>query len=159
MTISTPVDAAGASQISASVRDQLDAAADLEHVAKALDGQYMRAPQGKLPRSLADLRRLGVDETILDSLAALVAGEVTEEMVVRAFLEALEPAAKQAGVSRQLLRALRNQFKTADEWADSEPPWRPSWRRRSWPGAQRHDTADTARKRKSRGSFAMTAKT
>ena len=31
---------------------------------------------------------------------------------MRAFLEALEPAAKQAGASRQLLRALRNQFKT-----------------------------------------------
>ena len=55
---------------------------------------------------------------MLDSLAALVAGDVTEEVVVRAFLEALEPAARQAGVSRQLLRALRNQFKTADECAE-----------------------------------------
>ena len=55
---------------------------------------------------------------MLDSLAALVAGDVTEEMVVRAFLEALEPVAKQAGASRQLLRALRNQFKTADECAE-----------------------------------------
>ncbi len=55
---------------------------------------------------------------MLDSLAALVAGDVTEEMVVRAFLEALEPVAKQAGASRQLLRALRNQFKTAEECAE-----------------------------------------
>ena len=39
-------------------------------------------------------------------------------MVVRAFLEALESAAKQAGASRQLLRALRNQFKTAEECAE-----------------------------------------
>ena len=78
----------------------------------------MRAPPGKLPCSFADLGRLGVDETILDSLAALVADDVTEEMVVRAFLEALESPAKQAGLSRHLLRALRNQFKTADECAE-----------------------------------------
>ena len=81
-------------------------------------GNYMRHPQQRLPCSFADLRQLGVDETIFDTLAALVAGDVTEEMVVRAFLEALEPVAKQAGVSRQLLRALRNQFKTADECAE-----------------------------------------
>jgi hypothetical protein len=37
---------------------------------------------------------------------------------VRAFLEALESAAKQAGASRQLLRALRNQFKTESECAE-----------------------------------------
>ena len=78
----------------------------------------MRNPQLGLPCSFADLGRLGVDETILDSLAALVAGKVTEEMVVRAFLEALEPVARQASASRQLLRALRNHFKTADECAE-----------------------------------------
>ena len=85
---------------------------------KPSTGNTCACAAGKLPCSFADLRQLGVDETILDILAALVAGDVTEEMVVRAFLEALEPAAKQAGVSRQLLRALRNQFKTADECAE-----------------------------------------
>ena len=85
---------------------------------KALDGHHMRHPQLGLPSSFADLRQLGADETILDSLAVLVAGTVIEAMVVRAFLEALEPVARQAGVSRQLLRALRNQFKTADECAE-----------------------------------------
>ena len=84
----------------------------------ALNARYMRLPQGKLPCSFADLRRLGVDEAMLDSLAALVAGDLTEELVVRAFLEALEPVARHASVSRQLLRALRNQFKTADECAE-----------------------------------------
>jgi len=78
----------------------------------------MRHPQLGLPCSFADLRQLNVDGAMLDSLAALVAGKVTEEMVVRAFLEALEPVARQAGVSRQLLRALRNQFKAADEYAE-----------------------------------------
>jgi hypothetical protein len=33
-------------------------------------------------------------------------------------LEALEPVAKQAGASRQLLRALRNQFTTKTECAE-----------------------------------------
>ncbi len=67
---------------------------------------------------MANLRRSGVDETILDSPAALVDANVTEEMVVRAFLEVLESPAKQAGVSRHLPRALRNQFKAGDECAD-----------------------------------------
>ena len=55
---------------------------------------------------------------MLESLAALIAGDVTEEVVVRAFLEALEPAAKQAGASRQLMRALRNQFTTTTDCAE-----------------------------------------
>ena len=103
---------------SSSVRDWPDAVADLEHVAKVLDRKYLRFGDGTLPRSFADLRQLGVDETLLDSLAALVAGDVTEEAIVRAFLEALESAAKQAGASRQLLRALRNQFTTKTDCAE-----------------------------------------
>jgi predicted RNA-binding Zn ribbon-like protein len=99
-------------------RDRHDASLELERVAKALDGHYMRHAQQGLPSNFADLRQLGVDETIIDLLAALVAGNVTEELVVRAFLEALESPAKQAGASRQLLRALRNQFKAADECAE-----------------------------------------
>ena len=71
---------------------------------------------GKLPRSLAELRKLGIGETLLAGLAALVDGDVTEELVVRAFLEALESVAKRAGGSRQLLRALRKQFDTESEF-------------------------------------------
>jgi Ca-activated chloride channel family protein len=99
------------------IDDPADSLAGLERAAKILDRQYLRLWLGTLPRSLADLRQLGIDQTTLDSLAALVAGDVTEETVVRAFLEGLEPVAKQAGASRQLLRALRNQFKTKEECA------------------------------------------
>ncbi len=97
--------------------DQSEALAGLQQVAKILDGQYLGRPRGTLPRSLADLRQLGVDESTLASLAALVAGDVTEEVVVRAFLETLADPAKRAGTSRQLQRALRNQFKTDAEWS------------------------------------------
>lgn len=41
-----------------------------------------------------------------------------DEAVVQAFLEALAPVAKQAGLSQQLLRALRDRFSTGDEWAN-----------------------------------------
>jgi Ca-activated chloride channel homolog len=88
----------------------------LEHLARVLDEQYRRPPKGMLPGSLADLRQLGVDEATLELLAMLVTDGVAEETVVRAFLEALESVAKRAGASRQLQRALRNQFKTRDEF-------------------------------------------
>jgi len=103
---------------SAAVHDRPDRRASIERLVKALDSQDFRAPQGTLPRSLADLRQLGVDKGILDPLTALVAAGATEETVVRALLEALGPVAKQAGASRQLLRALRNQFKNAGEYAE-----------------------------------------
>jgi len=101
-----------------SVRDQPDAISSFERLAKILDGLHFRFLQGTLPCSLADLEQLGVDQEILDLLVALVAGGAAEEKVVRAFLEALESAARQAGASRQLLRALRNQFKNEEECAD-----------------------------------------
>jgi hypothetical protein len=43
--------------------------------------------------------------------------EPVDEAVVQAFLQALAPVAEQAGLSQQLLRELRNRFRTGDEWA------------------------------------------
>ena len=80
-------------------------------------GNTCASHAGGFPAALPICGNWASMRRILDSLAALVAGDVTEEAVVRAFLEALAPAAKQAGASRQLLRALRNQFKTEGEWA------------------------------------------
>ena len=87
-----------------------------------LDEQYRRTPNGSLPRSLAELRQLGVDEATLDLLATLITDDTAEETVVRAFLETLESVARQAGASRQLQRALRNQFKTRDEFDEVRRP-------------------------------------
>jgi Ca-activated chloride channel family protein len=98
-----------------SIREQRDAVAERERVARILDRQYGIFGGRRLPRSLADVKRLGVDGTLIDLLATFVGGDITEEMVVRAFLEAIEPGLKEAGASRQLLRALRNQFKTESD--------------------------------------------
>jgi len=51
-------------------------------------------------------------------LAALVAQGHAESDVLRAFFEALVPWAIAMGASRQLLRALRNQFKAPERCAD-----------------------------------------
>jgi len=99
-------------------RNRSDAGVNLERVARSIDRRFLRLGDGELPRTFADLCRFGVDEAVLDRLAALVAGAVNEEVAVRAFLEALEPVAQQTRASRQLQRALRNQFKSDTEFAD-----------------------------------------
>ena len=96
--------------------DRAETVVALEHLVRFLDEQYRRTPNGSLPRSLAELRQLGVDEATLDLLATLITDDTAEETVVRAFLETLESVARKAGASRQLQRALRNQFKTRHEF-------------------------------------------
>lgn len=70
-----------------------------------------------LPATLDEVARLGLgmfDELIAELRTLVVAGHA-ERDVVRAFLAALAPIAVRTGASRQLVRTLRNQFKTPDE--------------------------------------------
>jgi Ca-activated chloride channel family protein len=113
--------------------DMLDAPADLmesRHVpfpvpepSSAGVGIFLvklaRLSPNRLPRSIADLAHSGLPEDLVDGLRALVAEGNSETDVVRAFLDAVGELLAHGTInvkpSRQLARALRNQFGRPEE--------------------------------------------
>jgi Ca-activated chloride channel family protein len=81
---------------------------DWTPVLRALDAQYTSSWLGKLPTTLKELARLGVDGDVMHQMTLARLGGTKERVIVQAFLAALEPWARTVGVSRQLLRALRH---------------------------------------------------
>jgi Ca-activated chloride channel family protein len=71
-----------------------------------------------LPSTIAGIVRIGCKQEIESGLHSFVGAGDAEELVVRAFLEALMKHASVLGVSRQLLRALRHQFADSNEHAE-----------------------------------------
>ena len=71
-----------------------------------------------LPKTIAGIVQVGCDPDIEAGLHAFVDAGDAEDLVVRAFLEALLKHAGALGVSRQLQRALRHQFANANEHAE-----------------------------------------
>jgi hypothetical protein len=89
----------------------------LELLAQSLVRLHDLVGDRSIPRALDDLKQLGIDQAVRDRLAALVIGDVTEEMVVGALLATIEAFVKQEGGSRQLVRALRNHLTLGPDYA------------------------------------------
>ena len=103
---------------SAATDESVDARDGYRFVIVLLDHHLSGSRRTALARTLAELTRFGVAGEISAALAALVAQGHAESDVLRAFFEALVPWAIAMGASRQLLRALRNQFKAPERCAD-----------------------------------------
>jgi Ca-activated chloride channel family protein len=86
---------------------------------RRLEAAYALGSTGAtLPRTIDGLVQLGCGAEIATLLVALVTSGHDEEVVVRAFCEALQQSAAVLGVSRQLQRVMRNQFANAGEHAE-----------------------------------------
>jgi Ca-activated chloride channel family protein len=84
-----------------------------------LEAAYSGGSAGiTLPDTIAGIVQVGCDREIEAGLNAFVDAGDAEDLVVRAFLEALLKHAGVLGVSRQLQRALRHQFANAIEHAE-----------------------------------------
>jgi len=93
--------------------------ASFDDFLRRLEAVYSGGGAGAgLPITIAGLAHIGCDADIAAGLRAFVASGNAEELVVRAFLEALLKHADELGVSRQLQRALRHQFANANEHAE-----------------------------------------
>ncbi|HEV8552722.1 MAG TPA: VWA domain-containing protein [Casimicrobiaceae bacterium] len=113
-----------------SAKEAVPVPIDWSPVLRALDAQYTASWFGRLPATLDELSRLGVSGEVMSHLAGAVVrngfatlkyGAAMERDIVRGFLARLEPWAVAAGVSRQLLRALRHVVREQHRF---ELPWR-----------------------------------
>lgn len=90
----------------------------IDELLTALDKRVLGSTVDQLPATVEELAELGVAAAVLKELRSLADAGHAEHDIVRAYLEALVLRAIQLGASRQLIRALRNQFQNPEDCKD-----------------------------------------